>query len=268
MMEKKRWQIGLLVVMIVFLIPIVIILSLKVLKEEEEEEPKKGLVVRPAKYIKYNPSNESTYLEKYVYPLNNFMKKYEEAKIGDGVIIKCNEETLPGKGENCFFNKLWVYQQCDPENNWNYNTENPCIVLSFENFTSEFEPQPHTLETITKTLETITKEKKDADAVVEAQYIKNLMLEAFYESDGEETFPTVWVSCSNGEHSYTEYSGFPTYFFHNTHLPTYLPPLLGVRLNVGKKFNQDVPIQCKMWAQNINHNEEYGKINFTVHIVK
>ena len=243
----KWWQIGLLVVVPVF----VVLLNLYLNKPVHQ----KGLTVRPANYIKYNPSDHNTYLQKYVHPLNIFMKKYEEAKtkLGHGVMY-CSKDSLPGEGETCFFNPLWVYQLCSPEDNWNYGTEKPCILLSFENFDIKNDFEPHTVETIQ------TEESA-------AQDIKDLIQEATYENDGEVN-RKVWVTCSDGQHSYTEYTGFPTYFFHNTHLSTYLPPLLGVRLNVGKKFNQDVPIECRIWAQNVNFSDEYGKVNFTVHIVK
>nr|XP_045617070.1 sodium/potassium-transporting ATPase subunit beta-like isoform X1 [Procambarus clarkii] len=204
-----------------------------------------GLAVVPQE-ISFNPHDPSSY-EDEVAALNKFMLEYNKFKSGKEV-VECSDDKPAPDGKFCYFDNSWIYSICPPVSDWNYGSMNPCVLLSLWKVSKsiqvydKYEELPETM----------------PDKLKDHIWVR-------YNENSEKMPKNIWVSCTNEERYTDPARGFPAYYLPHPNSSDYLPPLVGVVLNLEGKANNTEEIECKLWAKNINHKiDKFATVKFTV----
>lgn len=214
----------------------------------QSSSPLRGLYVVPDQEISFNPLVPSSYKDEVV-ALNSFMSKYNNRSKSSGKLVECSDDKPAPHDKFCDFRSSWIYRICPPDLDWNYGSMNPCVLLTLQvpkpiQAYDKYEELPETM----------------PDKLKEHIWVS-------YNENSEKMPKNIWVSCTN-EESYTDPArGFPEYYLPYDDDPDYLPPVVGVMLNLEGKTNNSNEIECKLWAKSINHErDEFATFKFNVSV--
>ncbi|GFQ74775.1 hypothetical protein TNCT_458911, partial [Trichonephila clavata] len=218
------------------------------------------LVPQPRKFINRTPTivvhrQNPRIWQKHVEDLSTLVKAYRERQ-GAIATSNCDLHYAPIGVSSCSFPLDRISENCSAQNNFGYDTGNPCVGLVFNAFAG-WNPIPY------------NKSNPD-DVPVE---IRNGY-------DLQQIVPitcntSVVVASGSSENAsvfhvhYSPFSGFPyRYLPLRGMMGSTLPPLVMIQF-IGGQSMADVEVNCFLWAKNLPRNatNDPGAIRFSFFIV-
>jgi sodium/potassium-transporting ATPase subunit beta len=223
--------------------------------------------------FKHAATKEAGTWDGWVDRLNTFLTQYkktdekkskrsaDETNMG----VECSWDTLkdedfkPGDRQYCKVDSSeFLTDNCTEANNYGYPQGTPCVLLKLNKIYG-WNPKPY------------DKKKKLPENAPKS--LKDFVTK--WETDhADRVGHMVWLSCEGenpadveniGEIKYFPYPGIPTYYFPFNNQKDYKSPIVMAHLTAPKK-GVLIAIECKAWAQNIQHDEtkmeRIGSVHF------
>ncbi|GFT12545.1 hypothetical protein TNCV_5093431 [Trichonephila clavipes] len=218
------------------------------------------LVPQPRKFINRTPTivvhrQNPRIWQKHVEDLSTLVKAYRERQ-GAIATSNCDLHYAPIGVSSCSFPLDRISENCSTQNNFGYDTGNPCVALAFNTFAG-WNPIPY------------NKSNPD-DVPVEIRHGYDL----------QQIVPitcntSVVVASGSSDNAsvfhvhYSPFSGFPfRYLPLRGMMGSTLPPLVMIQF-IGGQSMSDVEVNCFLWAKNLPRNatNDPGAIRFSFFIV-
>ncbi|XP_042863097.1 sodium/potassium-transporting ATPase subunit beta-like [Penaeus japonicus] len=177
--------------------------------------------------------------------MNNFLRPYFKV-VQDEKYIKCNSSARP-KGDQVCITLQSYLGACETMGGYGFNKSSPCVLLTLS-MDESFMPKPY----------------EHLDELPE-DIPQDLRIDIEDEAEGGKLKKGIYVDCTK-EYLYTPGPIFPDYYFDNIDATGYLPPVVGVKFKLQEKKNQDVKIECRLWAKDIDSADERSKVSFVFHM--
>ncbi|XP_054720513.1 uncharacterized protein LOC129230133 [Uloborus diversus] len=181
--------------------------------------------------------------------LAKLVKAYRDRQ-GAIATSNCDLHYAPIGVSSCSFPLDRISDNCTAQNNFGYDTGNPCVALVF-NTLAGWLPQPYNLS---------NPREIPPELLKWGEYDPNIVRITCK--------ATVMASKEPLEVQYSPFQGFPVRFLPSRGAGTSLPPLVMVQF-FGSKAMTDVDVTCILWAKNLprNSTSAAGNIRFSLFIV-
>ncbi|KAG8196465.1 hypothetical protein JTE90_012285 [Oedothorax gibbosus] len=217
----------------------------------------------PRRFVNRTPTivvhrQNRQFWSKYVADLTALLKVYKE-KQGNMATSNCDLHYAPIGMASCSFPLERISDNCSAQNNFGYDTGNPCVALVF-NVHSGWLPVPYN--------------KSNPAEIPEA-------LRANYDEHSLpvtcETTAVVAEGSSHEQNSslfrvnYSPFQGFPFKYLPFRGIGSSgLPPIVMIQFIIGSHAMADVDVSCTLWAKNLPRNSSVsdpGSIRFSFFIM-
>ncbi|XP_047477810.1 sodium/potassium-transporting ATPase subunit beta-like [Penaeus chinensis] len=188
-----------------------------------------------------DPESGKAYIEK----ITSFLKPYMEMSKKTEV-INCNSTVRPQGNQVCDYPESFL-SHCGRSTNFGFNRSTPCVLLTLT-MDESFRPTPY---------ENLHELPKDIP--------RDLLADMEEDLENGKLRKGIWVDCNN-DYLYSPKPLFPDYYYDNVDAEGYLPPIVAVMFKLTSKKNQDIRVECRLWAKDIDSTDQRSKVSFTLRL--
>ncbi|XP_037784540.1 sodium/potassium-transporting ATPase subunit beta-like [Penaeus monodon] len=181
----------------------------------------------------------------YVEKMTELLKPYMEMP-NKKEVINCNSTVRPQGDQVCNY-PVSSLSICGSSTNFGFNGSTPCVLLTLT-MDESFRPTPY---------ESLNEVPKDVPRDLRSDMEESL--------ENGKLRKGIWVDCNN-EYLYTPQPLFPDYYYDNVDAVGYLPPIVAAMFKLTNKKNEDVKVECRLWAKDIDSADERSKVSFTLRL--